>query len=89
MPQPGLFGLEERYARLNERDPLVKYGNITFPHSGNDNSNDNRTRVSDKPGHPFTTAPPLLDSSFRWNDDGGRNGFVTTPIAPLLCLTNI
>ena len=38
MPQPGLFGLEERYARLNERDPLVKYGNITFPHSGNDNS---------------------------------------------------
>ena len=28
MPQTGLFDLEERYARLNERDPLVKYGNI-------------------------------------------------------------
>ena len=24
MPPPGFFDLDERYARLNERDPLVK-----------------------------------------------------------------
>ena len=28
MPQPGLFDLDERYARLNERDPLVKLNPI-------------------------------------------------------------
>ena len=28
MPQPGLFDLDERYARLNERDPLVKLNQI-------------------------------------------------------------
>ena len=29
-----------------------------------------------------------LDSSLRWNDDGGRIGFVTIPTVPLLFLTN-
>ena len=28
MPQPGFFDLDERYARLNERDPLVKLNQI-------------------------------------------------------------
>ena len=28
MPQPGLFYLDERYARLNERAPLVKLNQI-------------------------------------------------------------
>ena len=28
MPQPGLFDLDERYARLNERAPLVKLNQI-------------------------------------------------------------
>ena len=28
MPQPGLFDLDERYARLNERDLLVKLNPI-------------------------------------------------------------
>ena len=28
MPQPGFFDLDERYARLNERDPLVKLNPI-------------------------------------------------------------
>ena len=28
MPQPGLFDLDECYARLNERDPLVKLNQI-------------------------------------------------------------
>ena len=28
MPQPGLFDLDKRYARLNERDPLVKLNPI-------------------------------------------------------------
>ena len=28
MPQPGFFDLNERYARLNERDPLVKLNPI-------------------------------------------------------------
>ena len=28
MPQPGFFDLDERYARLNERDPLVKLHQI-------------------------------------------------------------
>ena len=28
MPQPGLFDLDERYARLNERDSLVKLNQI-------------------------------------------------------------
>ena len=28
MPQPGLFDLDERYAGLNERDPLVKLNPI-------------------------------------------------------------
>ena len=31
---------------------------------------------------------PLLDSSLRWNDDGGHSGFVIIPIAPLVFLTN-
>ena len=29
-----------------------------------------------------------VDSSLRWNDDRGRNGFVTIPIAPLPCLAD-
>ena len=28
MPQPGFFDLDERYAKLNERDPLVKLNPI-------------------------------------------------------------
>ena len=28
MPQPGFFDLDECYARLNERDPLVKLNRI-------------------------------------------------------------
>ena len=28
VPQPGLFGLNERYARLKGRDPLVKLNQI-------------------------------------------------------------
>ena len=28
MPQPGFFNLDEGYARLNERDPLVKLNQI-------------------------------------------------------------
>ena len=28
MPQPGCFDLDERYVRLNERDPLVKLNQI-------------------------------------------------------------
>ena len=28
MPQPGFFDLDERYAKLNERDPLVKLNQI-------------------------------------------------------------
>lgn len=28
MPQPGFFDLDERYAKLNERDPLVKLNHI-------------------------------------------------------------
>ena len=28
MPQPGFCNLDERYARLNERDPLVKLDSI-------------------------------------------------------------
>ena len=28
MPQPGFFDLDERYAKLNERDPLVKLNRI-------------------------------------------------------------
>ena len=28
MPQPGCFDLDERHARLNERDPLVKLNQI-------------------------------------------------------------
>ena len=28
MPQPGFFDLDERYARLNERDPLVKLNQL-------------------------------------------------------------
>ena len=28
MPQPGFFNLDERYARLNKRDPLVKLNQI-------------------------------------------------------------
>ena len=28
MPQPGFFDLDERYARLNKRDPLVKLNPI-------------------------------------------------------------
>ena len=28
MPQPGFFDLDECYARLNERDPLVKLNQI-------------------------------------------------------------
>ena len=28
MPQPGFFHLDERYAKLNERDPLVKLNQI-------------------------------------------------------------
>ena len=28
MPQPGFFDLDEHYARLNERDPLVKLNQI-------------------------------------------------------------
>ena len=28
MPQPGFFDLDERYTRLNERDPLVKLNQI-------------------------------------------------------------
>ena len=29
-----------------------------------------------------------LDSSLRWNDDGGRDGFFAIPIAPSVFLTN-
>lgn len=29
MPQPGFFNLDERYAKLNERDLLVKLNQIT------------------------------------------------------------
>ena len=28
MPQPGFFHLDERYAKFNERDPLVKLNQI-------------------------------------------------------------
>ena len=28
MPQPGFFDLDERYTKLNERDPLVKLNQI-------------------------------------------------------------
>ena len=28
MPQPGFFDLDKRYAKLNERDPLVKLNQI-------------------------------------------------------------
>ena len=28
MPPPGFFDLDERYAKLNERDPLVKLNQI-------------------------------------------------------------
>ena len=28
MPQPGFFDLDERYAKLNERNPLVKLNRI-------------------------------------------------------------
>ena len=28
MPQPGFFDLDERYAKLSERDPLVKLNQI-------------------------------------------------------------
>ena len=28
MPQPGFFHLDERYAKLNERDPLVRLNQI-------------------------------------------------------------
>ena len=32
MQQPGFFGLDERYAKLNERDPLVKPSScINYP----------------------------------------------------------
>ena len=47
----------------------IQWFNKPFPRSGNDNRNDNRTRASVKPCHPFTPRSPLLDSSFRWNDD--------------------
>ena len=35
-----------------------------------------------------TYIPVGVDSSLRWNDDGGGNGFVVIPIAPLLFLPN-
>ena len=54
-----------------------------FPHSGNDNRHSNPTRHPAKPAIPLPVGLSLLDSSLRWNDDGGQNKFVTIPIAPL------
>ena len=60
-----------------------------FPHSGNDNTQARQpTRASGKPCHPFTPRPAFLDSGLRWNDNGGRSGFVVIPTAPLLFPTN-
>ena len=39
--------------------------------------------------HPsFMGAPACMQASFRWNDNGSRNGFVVIPAAPLPCLPN-
>ena len=60
-----------------------------FPHSGNDNHrNDNRTCYPAKPAIHSLPWPLFLDSSLRWNDDGGGNGFVAIPTASLLFLAN-
>ena len=47
--------------------------------SGNDNRDDNRMRHPAKPAIPSFARPSFLDSSLRWNDDGGRNGLVAIP----------
>ena len=52
-----------------------------FPHSGNDNRRDNRTRYPAKPAIPSPSRPAFLDSGLRRNDNGGRNGFVAIPTA--------
>ena len=71
------------------RRPESSGFNKPFPRRGNDNHrNDNRTRHPPKPAIPSPSRPPFLDSSLRWNDNGGRNRCAAILTAPLPCLAN-
>ena len=62
----------------------IQWFNNPFPQRGNDNyRNDNSMRHPLKLITHSPSRPRFLDSSLRWNDNGGRNGFVIIPTAPL------
>ena len=93
-PSRSLFAMPGKlpdFSRLTSfrRRPESSGLHKPFPHSGNDNHrNDDRMCYPAKPTIHSLPWPLFLDSSLRWNDDRGGNGFVAIPTAPLLFLAN-